>query len=162
MAIWAMRRSAGWPRILRRKLPVSMHHPLRLAPKPAAAPPPPAAVDRSAWPQAFGEFAPWWLADPWLDEGRTSGRVPPRGVQNPDLMILVAEPEREDGDSLLSGPQGRLLGAMLAAMGIAAESTYLASLLPRPMPHADWNAIAARGPWRTGQPSYRPGSAQSG
>ena len=119
--------------------------PASLAPKPAAIPPPPAAVDRCAWPQAFGEFSPWWLADPWLDEGRTSGRVPPRGVQNPDLMILVAEPEREDGDSLLSGPQGRLLGAMLAAMGIAAESTYLASILPRPMPHADWKAIAARG-----------------
>lgn len=111
----------------------------------APAPPPPAEIDRSAWPQDFAAFAPWWLTDPWIDEGRTSGRVPPRGAANAELMVLVAEPEREDGEILLSGPQGRLLAAMLAAMGVATEQSYIASVLPRTMPHADWSAIAARG-----------------
>jgi uracil-DNA glycosylase len=105
----------------------------------------PPAVDRGNWPQDFGMFAPWWLADPWLDEGRTSDRVAPRGVANAELMVLVAEPERDDGDVLLAGPQGHLLEAMLMAMGIAPEASYFASVLPRPMPHADWNMIAARG-----------------
>jgi DNA polymerase len=113
--------------------------------QPAAPPPPPAELDRSRWPQDFAAFAPFWLADPWLDQGRTSGRVPPRGGHQAEVMILVAEPEREDGDMLLAGPQGRLLSAMLAAMQIAPEQTYLASILPRPMPHADWGEIAARG-----------------
>lgn len=120
-----------------------------VAEKPAiAAAPPlplPAQLDRSAWPQELAAFAPWWLADPWLDEGRTSGRVPPRGLANAELMVLVAEPEREDSETLLSGPQGRLLAAMLAAMGVAPEQAYIGSVLPRPMPHADWTAIAARG-----------------
>ena len=119
--------------------------PARSAASAQLAPNPLAEVDRSSWPQDFAGFAPWWLADPWLDEGRTSGRVPPRGVQNADLMILLAEPEREDGDSLLAGPQGRLLNAMLAAMALAPGHAYIASVLPRPMPHADWAAIAARG-----------------
>lgn len=115
------------------------------APRPAAAAAPPSIIDRSSWPQEFDGFAPWWLAESWLDEGRTSSRVPPRGVQGAELMILVAEPEREDGNTLLTGPQGRLLGAMLAAFGITEEAAYVASILPRHTPHADWDAVAARG-----------------
>ena len=115
------------------------------APRVAEPPAPPASVDRTSWPQHLDAFADWWLTDPRLDEGRTAGRVPPRGSKSAELMILVAEPEAEDGETLLSGPQGRLLGAMLAAMGFAEDSAYIASVLPRRMPHADWQAIAARG-----------------
>ncbi len=116
-------------------------------PTPAAAPapPPPLSVDRSTWPQEFDTFAPWWLAEPWIDEGRTSARLPPRGAHGAELMILVPEPERDDGDVLLAGPQGRLLAAMLTAMGTAPTTAYVASVLPRHLPHADWDAIAARG-----------------
>ena len=60
-------------------------------------------------------------------------------------MILVAEPEQGDTEVLLSGPQGRLLDAMLAAMGTAPGDAYVASVLPRHTPHADWTAPAARG-----------------
>ena len=112
---------------------------------PDGPPAPPAVIDRRTWPQDLDRFAPWWLSEPWLDEGRTSGRVAPRGAAGAELMILVAEPEREDSDTLLSGPRGRLFAAMLAAMGLEPAAAYVASVLPRHMPHADWEAIAARG-----------------
>ena len=98
---------------------------------PAAPPAPPAVIDRSTWPQDLDRFAPWRLSEPWLDEGRTSGRVAPRGAAGAELMILVAEPEREDSDTLLSGPRGRLFAAMLAAMGLEPAAAYVASVLPR-------------------------------
>ena len=60
-------------------------------------------------------------------------------------MILVAEPERDDTNELLSGPQGRLLAAMLAAMGLMPDAAYVASVLPRHTPHADWSLAATRG-----------------
>jgi uracil-DNA glycosylase len=64
-------------------------------------------------------------------------------------MVIVPDPEREDaaGDTarLLSGPQGRLIDAMLAAMGFAPEASYVASILPRHMPMADWSALADKG-----------------
>jgi DNA polymerase len=113
------------------------------APKPAPAPP--AEIDRSNWPTELTAFAPWWLAEAWLDGGQLGGRVAPRGSLGAPVMVLVAEPERDDTTELLSGPQGRLLAAMLAAMGLAPESAYVASVLPRHTPHADWNEAALRG-----------------
>lgn len=113
----------------------------------AEAPPPPPkpTIDRGGWPQDLAAFTPWWLTEPMLDDGRTSGRVPPRGSPGAEIMVIVPEPERDDSDHLLSGPQGKLLDAMLAAMGIAPESIYLASVLPRNMPMADWPALADKG-----------------
>jgi uracil-DNA glycosylase len=135
----------GWMAVAEPEAAAAIAEPVARAARPEPEPAPPASVDRSAWPQDLGAFAAWWLADPWLDEGRTTGRVPPRGITGAELMILVAEPEADDSDELLSGPQGRLLSAMLAAMGIAKDNAYVASVLPRAMPHADWAALAARG-----------------
>lgn len=103
------------------------------------------AIDPAALPGDLAAFTAWWLAEPLLDDGRVAGRVAPRGAPRPDLMVIVPEPEREDGDQLLSGPQGRLLDAMLAAMGVAPEKAYLASALPRHTPMADWTAVRRRG-----------------
>ncbi len=111
---------------------------------PAAAAPLP-APDRSTWPQVLADFVPWWLASDWLASAPPEARVPPRGPAGAELMVLVAEPEADDRETLLSGAQGRLLGAMLAAMGLEAESVYFASVLPRAMPHADWAGLAAKG-----------------
>ena len=60
-------------------------------------------------------------------------------------MIIVPEPEPEDGEILLSGPLGRLLDAMLDAMGIAPDAVYVASALPRHMPMPDWPDLARQG-----------------
>jgi uracil-DNA glycosylase len=117
----------------------------RRAPALAPAPAPTPSADRSQWPKDLTSFAPWWLAESWLDGGQTAARVAPQGPAQAELMILVKEPEREDSDTLLTGPQGRLLAGMLAAMGLERARVYLASALPRHTPHADWAAMQQRG-----------------
>ena len=116
----------------------------------AMAPSPPPEPEKrtvrgSDWPQDLSAFTAWWLSDPLLDDGRTTGRIAPRGKPGADFMVIVPDPEREDDASLLAGPQGKLLDAMLAAMGIAPHQVYLASVLPRHMPMADWPALTEKG-----------------
>jgi uracil-DNA glycosylase len=60
-------------------------------------------------------------------------------------MVLVDHPEADDSQLLLSGQLGKLLGAILAAIGIASDQTYFASVLPRHMPHPDWAELAQTG-----------------
>jgi DNA polymerase len=122
-----------------------------LEPLPAAAPARPAEPDipplggpPASWPQTLSEFAPWWLASDQLETGGTAPRVPPRGAAGAELMVLLPMPEDGDGEQLLAGPQGRLIGNMLAAMGIAEGAAYLAAALPRHARHPDWDALAAR------------------
>lgn len=120
-----------------------------MAPRPAPVAPPPEparpALAADALPADLPGFIDWWLAEPLLDDGRTTGRVPPRGNTGADLMVLVMHPEAEDRENLLSGPQGRLLDAFLSAAGIAPDRAYVASALPRHTPHADWADAQARG-----------------
>lgn len=102
-------------------------------------------IEDASIPDGLPAFVEWWLSEPLLDAGRVAGRVPPRGAEQADVMILVPHPEVEDSETLLSGPQGRLLDAMLQAMGIAPDKAYVASALPRHTPHADWDALAESG-----------------
>lgn len=117
----------------------------------SAAPPPPEPVqariggDSGLWPQDLAAFRQWWLDEPTLDDGVVRGRVPPRGPAGAGLMIVVAQPEADDVDELLSGPSGRLLAAMLAAMQVDPEQIYLAAALPRTMPAPDWADLGRRG-----------------
>lgn len=106
---------------------------------------PPLGGDCAAWPQALADFAAWWVSDEAFETAGTGPRVPPRGVAGAELMVLVPTPEEADAERLLSGPQGRLVGNMLTAMGIAEDAAYLASALPRHARHSDWHALAARG-----------------
>lgn len=99
----------------------------------------------ASWPRDLEGFADWWRSDHSFDTGGIGPRIGPRGPANPQLMILVPEPEPDDRDTLLSGPQGRLLENMLRAMGIAAQDVYLASALPRCTPMADWAGLADAG-----------------
>lgn len=125
-----------------------------LAAAPPAAPTPepraPIGGPRDAWPQDLAGFAAWWLAEPALDNGMVKDRVPPHGPAGADLMVVIPHPEQGDanapeGPALLSGPEGRLLDAMLGAMGIAPDQVYRAAALPRHTPLADWAALAAGG-----------------
>ncbi|MBS0482813.1 MAG: hypothetical protein JSR96_11840 [Proteobacteria bacterium] len=117
----------------------------------ARAPAPPAPVqqplggDPQTWPHSHDQFFSWWLAEPSLDEGSVTGRVPPRGPAGAPLMVLVDHPEAEDGEHLLSGPQGKLLAAILHALGLAQDQAYIASALPRHMPMPDWAGLSAAG-----------------
>ncbi|HVR91616.1 MAG TPA: uracil-DNA glycosylase family protein [Novosphingobium sp.] len=113
----------------------------------APLPPPKATVatDRSGWPTELGQFAEWWMQEPNLDRGMAERRVPPRGPAHAAVMVLIEQPEAGDGERLLSGAEGRLLDAMLVAMGIAPDQAYLASVLPRHTPMPDWAAVDAEG-----------------
>lgn len=106
--------------------------------------PPPDLLGDSP-PDSLEAFSEWWLAAPGLDAIGPRGRVPPRGSAESALMVLVVHPEEGDRERLLSGPQGRLLGAILAAMGLAPDEAYLASALPRYMPLPDCAGEARRG-----------------
>jgi len=96
-------------------------------------------------PEDVAAFRDWWMTAPALDTARGFPRVPPRGPAGAALMVLVPQPEAEDREHLLSGPQGRLLANILAAMGHGADSVYIAAALPSHTPLADLPAIAAGG-----------------
>ena len=120
----------------------------KIAPAPAAAASP-AVLRRDLLgdspPQSLAEFREWWLANPALETARAFPRIAPRGDSEPALMVLVPQPEEADRDTLLSGPQGRLLANILAAMGLAEDAVYIAAALPSHTPMADLATIAASG-----------------
>lgn len=101
--------------------------------------------DPAAWPRDLAAWQQWWLNEPSLDGGTVRGRIAPRGPAGADLMVVVGHPEAVDGEELLSGPEGRVLFAMLGALGFAPDAVYLASALPRHTPVADWDALAQGG-----------------
>ncbi len=118
------------------------------APRKPAPPPPPVfriGGDRARWPTTLADFANWWLTEASLDAASGAARVLPAGPAGAELMVLVGQPEADDRETLLAGPQGRLLDAMLGAFGLARERTYLASVLPRHTPMADWAGLAGAG-----------------
>lgn len=107
--------------------------------------PPPARLDPASLPGGLAAFRGWWLEEPLLAGGDTSGRIAPQGAAGAPLMVVVEEPEAEDRESLLDGIHGRLLDAMLAAFGLRREQAYLASALPRHTPAPDWAALGEQG-----------------
>ncbi len=100
--------------------------------------------DRSRWPQTFDAFGDWWLSEPALAPAGIR-RLLPIGPAKARLMVLVPMPAPDDGDGLLSGRSGRLLDAMLSAMGLDRAQTYLASAIPAHVPMPDWDALRAAG-----------------
>lgn len=96
-------------------------------------------------PADLAAFHRWWLEAAELDDARLYPRIAPRGAEGAALMVLVPQPEEHDRDSLMDGPQGRLLGNILAAMGLDDNAVYLAAALPCYTPMADLAAIGAGG-----------------
>ena len=97
------------------------------------------------WPPDLASFTSWWLSEPSLDSGQVFDRIAPRGPAGAPLMIVVDHPEAGDSDRLLAGKQGKLVHAIIAALGMAPEQVYIASVLPRHMPLPDWQALTAAG-----------------
>ena len=70
-----------------------------------------------------------WRSGPAVPEASWGGvAFAATGPATAALMILVDCPERDDGETLLSGPAGRLLDRMLAAIGLARDAVHLASV----------------------------------
>ncbi|MFL0672516.1 MAG: hypothetical protein ACJLS3_14160 [Erythrobacter sp.] len=109
---------------------------------------PPSQPRRDFWgdspPATLAAFREWWLTSSDLGAG-SYPRIAPRGQAGASLMVVVPDPESADRDALLSGPQGRLLARILAAMGLGVEDCYLASALPRHTPMADLAGLAVSG-----------------
>ncbi|MEZ5682294.1 MAG: hypothetical protein R3E14_13475 [Erythrobacter sp.] len=100
---------------------------------------------RADWPDSLEEFREWWMTEPSLGEGSLERRLPPRGVAGAKLLVLVGQPESDDTEGLMTGGAGRLLAAMLKAMGIAAHEAYFASALPASMAMPDWHELSRAG-----------------
>jgi DNA polymerase len=114
---------------------------------------PPAVAPQAPRPDLLGESPPadlaafreWWMTAAGLSASRTYPRIAPRGPAGAALMVLVPQPEDTDRETLLEGPQGRLLANILAAMGIDAGAVYVAAALPSHTPMADLRTLAANG-----------------
>ncbi|WP_226636162.1 uracil-DNA glycosylase family protein [Novosphingobium profundi] len=113
--------------------------------KAAAAPENARRIDTEALPATLEAFTPWWKAEPLLAPGALETRIAPVGKAGAEVMVIVEAPEREDREGLLTGPQGQLLDAILASVGISREDAYLTSALPRAMPAPDWAEARALG-----------------
>ncbi|MFM7404252.1 MAG: hypothetical protein ACKO1N_09240 [Erythrobacter sp.] len=96
-------------------------------------------------PADLAAFREWWMTDPALETARGFPRIAPLGSAGARLMVLIPQPEEADRERLLSGPQGRLLANILAAMGLAPSAAYLAAALPSHTPMADLAGLAAGG-----------------
>ncbi|WP_301749328.1 hypothetical protein [uncultured Erythrobacter sp.] len=116
---------------------------------PAAPSSPPATQRRDLLgespPQDFAAFRDWWMTAQGIDTARAFPRIAPRGEADAALMVLVPQPEEADRDRLLSGPQGRLLANILAAIGVNESAVYIAAALPCHTPMADLAMLAAGG-----------------
>ncbi|MBT0668469.1 hypothetical protein HT136_08805 [Novosphingobium profundi] len=97
------------------------------------------------FPATLADFAAWWMNEPLLDDGPPAMRIAPSGKAGAEVMVVVEAPEREDREALLSGPQGQLLDAILASLGLTRSQAYFASALPRAMPAPDWGDALQRG-----------------
>lgn len=115
--------------------------------KVAPPPPPPPKIggEKDSWPTDLAGFQHWWVNNSSIDEGGAFPVIGPAGDAGAQLMVIVAEPEESDVETLLSGPHGNLLAGMMRAANISAGEIYTASVLRRHTPMPDWQALTSSG-----------------
>lgn len=85
-------------------------------------------------PDTLEAFVAWRLGEDSPEAGWHTPRLAPTGPIDAEWVLVTDVPEAEDSDVLLSGPAGRLLDKMLAAIGQSRESVHLLPLAwARPM-----------------------------
>ncbi|MCX8475557.1 MAG: uracil-DNA glycosylase [Sphingomonas sp.] len=87
-----------------------------------------AAPVAEALPDTLEAFLEWRMGDAAPEAGWMTSRLAPTGPADAEWVIVTDVPEIEDSDRLMSGPAGRLLDRMLAAVGQSRESVYLMPL----------------------------------
>ena len=107
--------------------------------------PPEPKVKSADLPGDLAAFRDWWVGPDNPFANGHAARIAPIGKEGAPLMVITAMPEIEDRDSLLSGPQGRLVGNVLRAMGLDPNLAYFASALPCQTTLPDWDQLAADG-----------------
>jgi DNA polymerase len=106
---------------------------------------PPVGGDRAGWPRDLAAFRDWWLVEPSLDAGGSHPRLAPRAEVGATILMLVPMPEEGDRETLLAGPQGRLLASFALAAGLARGEVAVAAALSRHTALPDWSELATRG-----------------
>ncbi len=96
-------------------------------------------------PTDLASFREFWTSAPQLALAGKAPRVAPRGDAGSKLMVLTATPEQGDNESLLTGPQGRLLEKILRAIGLNEDEVYIASCVPQALPLADGQELLQAG-----------------
>lgn len=79
-------------------------------------------------PTTLEDFVAWRLGPAAPENGWHAPLIAPSGAAGAKLVIFSDMPCAEDGEKLMSGPAGRLLDRMLAAIGLERDSVYLGSL----------------------------------
>lgn len=87
-----------------------------------------AAPVAEALPDTLEAFLEWRMGDAAPEAGWMTPRLAPTGPIDAEWVIVADVPEIEDSERLMSGPAGRLLDRMLAAVGQSRESVYLMPL----------------------------------
>ncbi|NCP18083.1 MAG: hypothetical protein GW855_02845 [Erythrobacter sp.] len=101
--------------------------------------------DPAQWPTDLDKFVRWWMESDAVDAPGAYPRIAPRGPAEARAILILPQPQEQDGDALLGGPAGTLADSMLRAFGFAAEEIRYASVLPRHTLRPDWDAVAAAG-----------------
>ena len=105
----------------------------------------PVARPDGGLPTGLADFREWWGQEKKSLSGAVLAPVMPRGDAGARLCVLVPQPEQGDTDTLLQGPRGVLLSAILRAMGLEDSDCYIASVLPAPIIQPDWDDLRAAG-----------------
>lgn len=113
--------------------------------EPEAEKPPEPKVMAADLPDTLAAFRDWWVGPENPFASGQAGRVAPIGVEGAPIMVLATMPEVDDRDSLLSGPQGQMLGNVLRALGVDPNSAYFASALPSHTTLPDWDELGRDG-----------------
>ncbi|MBC9031460.1 uracil-DNA glycosylase [Sphingomonas sp. JC676] len=101
----------------------------RRAPPAEAMPSPDAvAAPVETLPDTLDAFIAWRMSEAAPEYGWMTPCVRPAGSPDAEWAIFTDMPEPDDTDALLTGPSGRLLDRMLAAVGLSRDSVYIASL----------------------------------
>jgi DNA polymerase len=95
---------------------------------PAAAELAVAAPAVEALPDTLEAFVEWRMSDAAPEAGWHMPRFAPTGPADAEWVFVTDVPEAEDSEMLMSGPAGRLLDRMLAAIGLRRESVHLLPL----------------------------------
>lgn len=124
--------------------------PQRQTAEPEAQKPHEPAVQRTDLPSGLAAFRDWWVGpdNPFSSAPfaqASAPRLAPIGKEGAPIMVLVAQPEADDRDTLLSGPQGRLVANVLRAIGLDPNAAYMASALPCHTTLPDWDDLGREG-----------------
>lgn len=101
-------------------------------------------------PDDLASFQTAWREGTLGPDGGDGRHIAPKGIAGAKVMVLADCPQRDDGETVLSGRSGLLLDNIARACGFAGDDIYRAAFFPRLVldaqaaaPHVNaWKRIA--------------------